>query len=336
MRTRAAGHPDANPSRPRPVSLPSFIRLAGVLLLPAAWLASGLVAPAPVATAQGDELVAAGVYCAQSGGAVRARYPAYGTNDPDPLRLAGVRPFCEFTAEDGSRIVVALDTLYATAPTLAALAGGESCLLRATAARHPRYGGGLGLRLTLPVYADPAAAEALPLVLNALERAAPGGAGGAPFLGSWGTAPDARRPFVEFAGFLPNAAYRPGLLPALAGWWGARAPWARRALRDPALRARTAWRSAARPAPDRDRAAAQARRTEALRRLAPLVWNGRPGPPGPVAESPPRGVAVATAPAFGVDPAGPAGPPNWGRPVDRRDGPERGAHRGAAAPVGAG
>jgi putative hemolysin len=122
MRTRAAGHPDANPSRPHPVRLPSFIRRAGVLLLPAAWVASGLAAPAPVATAQGDELVAAGVYCAQAGGAVRARYPAYGTNDPDPLRLAGVRPFCEFTAEDGSRIVVALDTLYATAPTLAALA----------------------------------------------------------------------------------------------------------------------------------------------------------------------------------------------------------------------
>jgi putative hemolysin len=63
-------------------------------------------------------------YCTDSGGVVRVRYPAYGTNNlATATRLAGERRFCEFTsASDGSRIIIALDTLYATEPTLAVLA----------------------------------------------------------------------------------------------------------------------------------------------------------------------------------------------------------------------
>ena len=61
-------------------------------------------------------------YCVQTGGVVETRLPYYGTNGNDPLRLAGKRNFCQYTADDGSRIHVSLKTLYATRPSLAALA----------------------------------------------------------------------------------------------------------------------------------------------------------------------------------------------------------------------
>lgn len=64
-------------------------------------------------------------YCVQSGGVVLVRTPYYGTNGPFStwLKLMGERKFCQFTsATDGSRIHVTLETLYATRPSLAALA----------------------------------------------------------------------------------------------------------------------------------------------------------------------------------------------------------------------
>ncbi len=61
-------------------------------------------------------------YCRSEGGTVQLRYPAYGTNDEKPLRLAGSARFCRFESSDGSRIFVSLSTLYAKEPTLAALA----------------------------------------------------------------------------------------------------------------------------------------------------------------------------------------------------------------------
>ena len=61
-------------------------------------------------------------YCVQTGGQVEARQPYYGTNGNDPLRLAGRRNFCQYTADDGSRIHVLQETLYADKPSLAALA----------------------------------------------------------------------------------------------------------------------------------------------------------------------------------------------------------------------
>ena len=66
---------------------------------------------------------AAGQYCEQQGGVVQTRTAFYGTNGGTPLRLAGIKSFCQFTlAEDGSRIHVELGTLFTTKPTLAALA----------------------------------------------------------------------------------------------------------------------------------------------------------------------------------------------------------------------
>ncbi len=61
-------------------------------------------------------------YCTQVGGVVEVRTPWYGTNGSSPLRLAGERNFCQFTASDGSRIHVEMGTLYTTNPSLAALA----------------------------------------------------------------------------------------------------------------------------------------------------------------------------------------------------------------------
>ena len=68
---------------------------------------------------------AAAAYCEQEGGKVISRVPTYGTNGPESswLYLTGPRDFCQFTSStDGSRIHVLLQTLYATTPTLAALA----------------------------------------------------------------------------------------------------------------------------------------------------------------------------------------------------------------------
>jgi hypothetical protein len=62
-------------------------------------------------------------YCTASGGVVETRQPYFGTNFGNPLQLSGSRQFCQFTAPDGnSRIHILLSTLYATKPTLAALA----------------------------------------------------------------------------------------------------------------------------------------------------------------------------------------------------------------------
>jgi len=68
---------------------------------------------------------AAAAYCVQSGGKVIDRAPIFGTNGPPSswLVLTGPRTFCQFTSpKDGSRIHVLVETLYATTPTLAALA----------------------------------------------------------------------------------------------------------------------------------------------------------------------------------------------------------------------
>lgn len=61
-------------------------------------------------------------HCVDHGGTAQLRFPAFGTNTDSFTRLAGERPFCQFTAEDGSKIFVDIDTLYAEAPTMAALA----------------------------------------------------------------------------------------------------------------------------------------------------------------------------------------------------------------------
>jgi hypothetical protein len=65
----------------------------------------------------------AAAYCKSVGGIVETRTAWYGTNGPNPLRLAGERSWCQFTLKsDGSRIHLLLDTLYTRQPTLATLA----------------------------------------------------------------------------------------------------------------------------------------------------------------------------------------------------------------------
>lgn len=63
----------------------------------------------------------AAAYCVQTGGTVETRTAWYGTNGPNPLRLAGDRSFCQYRGFH-SRIHLLLDTLYTYKPTLAALA----------------------------------------------------------------------------------------------------------------------------------------------------------------------------------------------------------------------
>jgi len=88
-----------------------FAVSTGMLLLLASATAQTPVKASPAET-----------YCTQHNGQVVARVPYYGTNNPNPLRLAGSHKFCQFTSRDGSRIHVLLSTLYAKDPTLAALA----------------------------------------------------------------------------------------------------------------------------------------------------------------------------------------------------------------------
>jgi putative hemolysin len=86
---------------------------------------AGIVILVATATAQSPTVASptpAEAYCTQQGGAVVIRVPFFGTNGGIPLRLAGPREFCQFTAHDGSTIHLLLSTLYSTEPTLAALA----------------------------------------------------------------------------------------------------------------------------------------------------------------------------------------------------------------------
>jgi len=99
-----------------------MIGIAAVLIL------SGTLfnATAQTATSQSDASTAAKVsYCTATGGTLENRVPFYNTNGPFGgwLRLSGSQNFCQYTsASDGSRIHVSMDTLYATKPSLAALA----------------------------------------------------------------------------------------------------------------------------------------------------------------------------------------------------------------------
>jgi putative hemolysin len=104
-----------------------------------AWIASlapMLVQPAsavPFGTLPGSawqqqmaspEFRSAAGYCRSTGGEVEIRTPEFGTNSSSgQLVLSGTAGFCQYTSKkDGSRVHILLTTLYATMPTLAALA----------------------------------------------------------------------------------------------------------------------------------------------------------------------------------------------------------------------
>jgi hypothetical protein len=66
---------------------------------------------------------AAADYCVHTAGVVETRIAQYGSNGPNPLQLAGIRQFCQYTkSTDGSRIHLLTTTLFTQKPTLAALA----------------------------------------------------------------------------------------------------------------------------------------------------------------------------------------------------------------------
>lgn len=91
----------------------AFLMIAGLAL----WSVKA------VAADKGGRDSAGTDYCTQTGGVVELRSPAYNTNGGgQPLRLAGSANFCRYTASDGSRIHLTVNTLVATLPTLAALA----------------------------------------------------------------------------------------------------------------------------------------------------------------------------------------------------------------------
>jgi putative hemolysin len=72
----------------------------------------------------GRDKDAARDHCEHTGGLVERRQAVYGTNNPPSswLWLHNVEYFCQYTASDGSRIHISLDTLGTKQPTLAALA----------------------------------------------------------------------------------------------------------------------------------------------------------------------------------------------------------------------
>jgi hypothetical protein len=83
---------------------------------------AAVAAPLGGAALRASDNPAAAAYCLQTGGAVETRIAAYGTNNGNPLLLAGMRQFCVYTANKYSKIFLLLETLYSPKPTLAALA----------------------------------------------------------------------------------------------------------------------------------------------------------------------------------------------------------------------
>lgn len=96
--------------------------------------AAATASTAPTRGVSGSDAAA---YCTEKGGAVRTRYPTYNTNgDPHTwVRMHGSLEVCEFIAQDGSQISIALSTLYSQEPTLAVLAYLEKPEVQAPA--HP-------------------------------------------------------------------------------------------------------------------------------------------------------------------------------------------------------
>jgi len=80
-----------------------------------------LAALASCGSSQAD-ITTPATYCRSVGGTVQTRIPEYGTNNQNPLKLAGTQDFCKFTAPDNTAIFISTDTLYADQPTLATLA----------------------------------------------------------------------------------------------------------------------------------------------------------------------------------------------------------------------
>jgi putative hemolysin len=98
------------------------VRVAMILVL--CGIAVHAVAQSTKSKAAKPAVDAKAAYCAASGGLVEVRHAVYGTNNAQQtwLWLGGEEDFCQYSASDGSRIHLSLETLTQTKPTLAALA----------------------------------------------------------------------------------------------------------------------------------------------------------------------------------------------------------------------
>lgn len=87
-------------------------------------LMSGIALQAAAQTTSKSDATVGGSYCQQTGGVFETRHAVFGTNNPRQswLWLGGKQPFCQYTASDGSRIHISLETLTLKRPSLAALA----------------------------------------------------------------------------------------------------------------------------------------------------------------------------------------------------------------------
>jgi putative hemolysin len=98
----------------------SIVRAGLVLMVlaSAAFAATQPKVKAPSIVDQGK------AYCTSTGGELELRSAVYGTNNPqqDWLWLTAQESFCQYTASDGSRIHLSVQTLFSGKPTLAALA----------------------------------------------------------------------------------------------------------------------------------------------------------------------------------------------------------------------
>ncbi|MEU1328935.1 hypothetical protein [Streptomyces sp. NPDC005865] len=78
--------------------------------------------PAQASTQASAHRSAAASWCVKQGGTAQVQVPYYTKTGTQIVRLGGEREMCTFTGKDGTKIVIAADTLAASKPTLAALA----------------------------------------------------------------------------------------------------------------------------------------------------------------------------------------------------------------------
>jgi len=103
------------------MQIQKMIRRTALILI----LANGAVGALAGTKVHAAAAVDAGTsYCAQTGGILQMRQAVYGTNNApaDWLPLATTQEFCVYKGSDDSTINLAVATLQATKPTLAALA----------------------------------------------------------------------------------------------------------------------------------------------------------------------------------------------------------------------
>jgi putative hemolysin len=100
----------------------STMGLAGLAVAVCVALAGSAAAATGGSAATGASAQTDLSWCTRQGGQAVEYSPWYKTNSSRPTRLGGSHPLCVFAAADGTRILVATDTLAADRPTLASLA----------------------------------------------------------------------------------------------------------------------------------------------------------------------------------------------------------------------